>query len=235
MDARDGSNQGRRRWPLYLRITLGAGAGVALGLSIGPSPLVGGLGLGSLADLGMLVVRALKLIATPLIFFSVLDAVLSSDVRPRSAGRLFAISAVNACVALLIAVGCAQIFQSGRGQFPGLHPEPRTAAATAAEPPAAHGSGFLPESVIEPFRQNSALGVAILAVALAVALRVLRSRGSEEARQVELVATLGRTGQRACVTILGWLIELIPFAVAGVLARARGFRRCAVSPRSRGR
>lgn len=61
MEALVTSSRGRRRWPLYVRVTLGAAAGIALGSLVGPQPIVGGLGLGSLAEAGMLVVRALKL------------------------------------------------------------------------------------------------------------------------------------------------------------------------------
>ncbi|HEV8547683.1 MAG TPA: cation:dicarboxylase symporter family transporter [Polyangiaceae bacterium] len=224
MDAPATTRPARKKWPLYLRVTLGAAIGIALGRLMGPRPIAGTLGLDALAEAGTLVVRALKLVATPLIFFSVLDAVLSSEVRPRSAWRLFAISGMNAAVALLIALGCARWLGSGRGQFALLGAAPlkpsAVAAVAAASDVAVRGSSFLPDSLIEPFRQNNALSVAILGVAFALAFRVVERRGAEEARQVAFIAAVGRVSKQACLAVLGWLVELVPFAVAGVLAAA---------------
>ena len=219
MDASDRTH-GRRKLPLYLRVLLGALIGAAAGRLLGPGPLLFGHGIGTLAEAGMLVVRVLKLVATPLILFSVLDAVLSSEVRAKSATRLLTISAINALVAIFIALGCAWGLESGRGQFPELNSAPRGTPAPAlpASSAAAGSSAFLPENLIEPFRQNSVLGVALLAVAFAIALRAIRGRGRDEARQVSLVAGLARAGQQACLKLLGWVIELLPFAVAVVIA-----------------
>jgi Na+/H+-dicarboxylate symporter len=209
-------------------VALGAAVGIALGLWLGPGPTRFGFDATSLSDVGLLVVRVLKLLATPLILFSVLDAMLSSEVRLKSARTLFGISAVNALVALTIALGCASWLESGRGQFPSLRAEAGEHATVTGEArvsafklPQPALAALLPENVIEPLRENSVIAVVLLAVTFGLALRAVRARGgATEAAQVEAVAVLSKAGLRGCSVALGWVIEAVPFAVAGVLAGA---------------
>src|SRR6476659_9797652 len=58
------------RLPLYVRVLIGVGLGIAVGAAFGAYEFTNDLG-----DLGLLVIRALKMLAVPLVFFAVIDAI----------------------------------------------------------------------------------------------------------------------------------------------------------------
>jgi Na+/H+-dicarboxylate symporter len=230
MDTLRHSSSKGRQLPLYLRVALGGAIGIVLGYWLGPEPHALGLGAQTLAEAGMLVVRILKLLATPLIFFCVLDAVLTAEIPTRKAWTLVGISAVNALVAVLIALGCARCLDSGRGKFAGLR-EYATHADAGSMASAVGGSlapqavrpslsALLPENLVDPFRQNNVIAVVLLGVLIALALRAVQKRGTPQAAHVEIVAAISRAALQAWLVLLGWVIRLIPLAVAGVLAGA---------------
>ena len=68
------SSRTRRHWPLYVRILIG----VALGAIVGA---IWHDKVKSLGEIGMLVIRLLKALATPLILFAVLDAFMRTPHR----------------------------------------------------------------------------------------------------------------------------------------------------------
>src|SRR5205823_13376611 len=94
--ADDNSPQsGQRILPLYVRILIGAAAGVAVGVVFRERA-------GPLSEIGLLVIRLLKALATPLILFAVLDAFLRTRIPARKGAILVAISLMNAVVAIVI-------------------------------------------------------------------------------------------------------------------------------------
>src|SRR5262245_29688277 len=80
-------------------VVLGAGVGFALGNRAS-----------ALGEIGILLIRILKTLATPLVFFTVVNAIASSRIQMRSGVRLLLISGVNAAVAGLIALGVVGVF-----------------------------------------------------------------------------------------------------------------------------
>jgi DAACS family dicarboxylate/amino acid:cation (Na+ or H+) symporter len=92
--------------PLYLRILAGVGVGVALALLFGPR-------VQPLGDVGMLVIQLLKTLATPLIFFAILDAFARTHIAGRQAARLVATSTVNAAVAIALGLGVSHLLRAG--------------------------------------------------------------------------------------------------------------------------
>src|SRR5438874_739210 len=71
----------------------------------------------------------------------------------------------------------------------------------------------IPGSLLAPLVENNVIGVIIVAIAFGIALRRLRNNRdiSPAARAVELFFD-------AIVVVLHWVIDLIPFAVFGVIA-----------------
>jgi len=214
----------RKPWPLYVRVLAGVAAGVLVGEACGTRPVISGVGTEALGVLGLLVIRVLKALATPLIFFAVLDALLRTRV-PRAKGiALLAISTVNALVAVGIGLGLAHLLHSGTGAFARV-----LAGAERSPGPARSGGGLkalasiVPESIVEPFRSNSVIAVVMLALLVGLALRRTRERGSEDERRGIAVLSAGiHAALRACTRLLEWVIETLPFAVAGVIASLVG-------------
>src|SRR5579872_6746980 len=89
----------RKNWwvrtPLYIRILVGVALGTVTGLLLHADAKPFG-------DVGKLVVTLLKTLATPLIFFAVIDAFLRTHISAKNGVRLVALSTTNAVVAVII-------------------------------------------------------------------------------------------------------------------------------------
>jgi Na+/H+-dicarboxylate symporter len=172
----------------------------------------------------LVVIRVLKALATPLIFFAVLDGLLRTRV-PRAKGlALLVISTANAVVAVAIGLGIAHLLHSGRGSFASA-----LAGVDRSPGPAETAGGFralassVPESIVEPFQSNNVIAVVLLALLVGLALRRTQERGSEEEQRGVAVLAAGiHAALRACTRLLEWVIETLPFAVAGVIASLVG-------------
>ncbi|MES2201248.1 MAG: dicarboxylate/amino acid:cation symporter [candidate division FCPU426 bacterium] len=206
--------------PLYQRILVGVAAGLLAGLILHARAAV-------LGDLGMLVIRLLKALATPLILFAVLDAFLRTQIPGRKGMALIGISLMNAVVALAIGLGVAHFVGAGRS-WQG-RPELSAAFSTVAPAKPAEGpapslnlldniAGYVPENLVDPFRKNQVISVVLLAVLLGLALRRLKDSGTD----IEALEKFVNHGFKVMVQLLEWVILLLPFAVFGVVAKVSG-------------
>src|SRR5262249_5486986 len=146
------------RLPLYVRVLVGVGLGIAVGAAFGAYEFTNDLG-----DLGLLVVRALKMLAVPLVFFAVIDAIVRTEVSFRMGGRLIIICLINVTVAFAIGLTLMNLFHPGdawQGHIgeltgrPGLHAVKQAPAGTTLSP-IANLSRWIPESVAQPFSENN--------------------------------------------------------------------------------
>lgn len=208
-----------RRVPLYLRILAGVGVGVILALTLGRR-------VQALGDVGMLVIQLLKALASPLIFFAVLDAFARTHIPGRQALRLVAISSLNAAVAIALGLGVAHAVNAGGSLAPAIRAATshETVAAqahpSASLDPLANLAGHVPDSVVAPFARNAVISVVLLAVLLGLALRGLLASSDDETRRAgERVAAAAHAGLALFARALHLVVELIPFAVLGVVAK----------------
>ena len=86
--------------PLSARVVLGVAVGVTLGAIFRTDTWLGALTNADLGALGMLVIRMLKALATPLILFAILDSVFKTSLSRASGLRLAAVCVVNVLVAM---------------------------------------------------------------------------------------------------------------------------------------
>jgi DAACS family dicarboxylate/amino acid:cation (Na+ or H+) symporter len=211
----------RPHLPLSLLLGVALALGLATGVLLGPAAK-------PLGALGPLVVKLLKCLATPLIFFAVADALLKTDVRPRSGLKLLAISTTNALVAAAIALTLVNALPLGKA----VQLETLAQASTAAKAPepldaTKVAEAFVPSSVLEPFVANNALGAVVLSLLLGAALKRLRDSG----RAPDECATLERAvsgGMKVLALVLEWVVRLVPIAAFGVVAAAVGEKGLAV-------
>ncbi|HEY4220559.1 MAG TPA: cation:dicarboxylase symporter family transporter, partial [Myxococcota bacterium] len=94
--------------PLSARVLAGVAIGVALGAAFGEKNA-------PLGEAGLLVIRLLKALAAPLIFFSVVDALLRTNIAAKKGAILIVISIVNASVATGIGFGVGELFEPEPG------------------------------------------------------------------------------------------------------------------------
>lgn len=212
-----------KRLPLAARVVLAVGLGATLGAIAGHTPFLGSFGCEQLGDLGMLVIRALKALAIPLVLFAIIDGVGSANLSLRSGGRLLVICLSNAAVALVIGLALVNGLRPGdasRAQLAALlsaGPAVITAPASASPSLLKTLQGLVPESLAAPFLENGVLPVVLLSVVLGLSLR--KQRETDEGRAL---ATLVRGGLRLFTQVLSWVVALVPLAVFGIVAQVVG-------------
>lgn len=204
------------RFPIHVQI------GIAMGLGLLAGPALGAEAV-QLGEIGKLVIQLIKAAAAPLLFLSIVNAILKTEIKRGAAARLFFWAAVNASIALLIGLALSNFFKPGRTLAHFVKPNPALLKAYAEKKleliPTL--SSFVPSSLVTPFAENLVLTIVLIALLLGFGLRRARSEqlaaGSHAFRALEDgVETLLRVME----LVLGWIIKLIPFAVFGVVAKA---------------
>ena len=209
------------RFPLSARIVVAVVLGIVAARVLGPRAAV-------LGDVGMLVIRVLKALATPLILFAVLDAFARTEIPGRQAARLFGLSTLNALVAIVLGLGVAHTINAGarwRGHLTELLGPAHATAARAHEgaaptlDPLTNLGRMIPESVVEPFLKNQVISAVLIAVALGVALRSLkRAADPNLAAAIATWESFAHGGLALFSGVLHGVVKLVPFAVFGVVA-----------------
>jgi Na+/H+-dicarboxylate symporter len=218
------------RFPLWARVLVGVGVGVALGVVFRQEPWLFGYRNADLGPIGMLVVRLLKAFATPLVFVSIVDAFLKTPISARSGARLLAVCAVNVSVAMTIGLLILDGLRPGDrwvGRLDALAgaltPTKGPAAAEATLDPLKNLAGFVPESVVAPFADNLVLSVVLLAVLVGASAREARDHAGAEAQAgFAALEHLVDAGQRVTASVLMRVATWMPFAVAFIVADVVG-------------
>jgi DAACS family dicarboxylate/amino acid:cation (Na+ or H+) symporter len=207
-----------QRFPLHLQIVVAIGVGLVVGPLLGKA--AGGLG-----EIGTVVISLIKAAATPLLFLSIVNAILKTQLHGRSALRLLFWAFLNASIALTLGLVLSNLLQPGRSLVGFAKQDPALTGSYASRKIdlLATLKSTIPTSVVAPFVDNLVLSIVILALLLGFGLRRVRKE-QEEAGASEFRAVEDGVGTLLRVTeiVLGWVIRLIPFAVFGVVARSVG-------------
>jgi Na+/H+-dicarboxylate symporter len=226
----------KSKLPLSIQVLLGVATGALLGILFGTEPYLWGLLKNeTLGQLGMLVIRLLKTLATPLIFFAILDAFIHCDISLKHGGRLFAICGVNLLVAMLIGLTIMNVFTPGEswsGHIQELSATLPEAATTSIKKipegvtlnPLKNFAGYIPENIIEPFVKNNVISLILLALFTGSALRYVKRHPhfEDDHAGFELLEKLITAGYHLVMQMLGWVILVIPVAIVGVVAQVVG-------------
>lgn len=196
------------RTPLYLRIIGALVVGILAGLVLGN-------GAASLSIPAKLVLRLLGALAPPLILLAVVRALIHTEIRGRLGARLIGLLVLNTLVAIAIGLAVANTLKPG--QWAKLAPPEAHDSNKAAVSPVQQFLDNVPKSLFGPLGDDGkVIGVIFIAVAFGVALRRSRDRPIANVKDAIEVAF------DAIITILHWVIEIIPFAVFGVIASIVG-------------
>ncbi len=216
--------------PLYLRVLIGVALGTLCGLAFGEGEIVLGLTNRHLGDLGLLVIRLLRAMAIPLIFFGVVDAFVRTDISGRQGLKLVAICGVNVTVAFLIGMTLINTFKPGEAWKDRLADIEAAVGGVARKAPEGTSldpmknlSGYVPANLIDPFQKDNGnvISVVFLAILIGISLRRLISKHGRDSAVFRL-ADLAQGGFETLVAVLAMIIQAIPFAVFGVLAQVIG-------------
>jgi DAACS family dicarboxylate/amino acid:cation (Na+ or H+) symporter len=192
-------------------MVLGMGAGVIFGQSLVP-----------LGVAGKLFIQLIKVMAVPLVFFSIVDALITTKITWLSARKLLLVVLVNTSIALLIGLSLSNLVK------PGAYFERSVATLPGGEPPKIESidlgkvlSSVVPTSIVAPFAENNVISVVLLALLLGTALRQHLAMGKADYELVQ-AERLIRTILSVWSSGLMLLVRLVPIAVFCVTARTVG-------------
>lgn len=222
--------------PLSVQVVIGVAAGTLLGVLFGAEPYLWGLLKNeTLGQLGMLVIRLLKTLATPLIFLAILDAFIHTEIKFRHGRQLLGICGVNLTVAMLIGLTIMNVFTPGESWSnhieelsSQLHSEAaKTSLKTAPEAmtlnPLKNIAGYIPENIIDPFIKNNIIAVILLALLAGGAIRYLKHHSYVgDNTGIHLLEKLITACYHVLLQMLSWVILAIPLAISGVVAQVVG-------------
>lgn len=222
--------------PLYLRVLGGVIVGIVLGLVFGPRPILFGATTADLGRLGMLVIKLLKALAVPLVFFAILDAFVKTDISWKKGVRLLLICAFNASVALVLGLSIMNTFQPGRhfgdvlaavssanGKASGPAHELIAASQKASLGLIDNLSGYVPKSLVDPFSENSVITIVLLGLLVGTALRRARRRAAVgDGPDIRTLEHGIESIYAVLIEALDIIVRTVPFAVLGVVADVVG-------------
>jgi Na+/H+-dicarboxylate symporter len=216
-------------FPLSFQVLIAVLAGAVLGVVFGQESYLNGLRNEQLGQLGLWVVWALKTLAVPLIFFAILDSLIRASLPLRQGAKLIAICLINVSVAMLIGLTIMNLWQPGKSWHGHvedlLHVVPGTslkATFTPSEHPVADLLAYIPRTVADPFGSNNIIGIVLLALTLGLALRWARTKSGQAGGFLDHVAWTIERVYGWLVTVLWWVILVVPLAVFGVVASIVG-------------
>jgi Na+/H+-dicarboxylate symporter len=201
--------------PLTTKILIGMVVGIGVGLVAGPA--TAGLGV-----VGKLFIQLIKVMAVPLVFFSIVDALISTRITWGAARKLLTVVVINTSLALVIGLLLSNLME------PGTYFERSVSAIEGVQAPRVDSidfgkvlSSIVPASVVAPFAENNVIAVVLLALLLATALRQHLTAGRADYELVQ-AERLIRTILSVWNSGLMLLVRLVPFAVFCVTARTVG-------------
>ncbi|WP_437201332.1 dicarboxylate/amino acid:cation symporter [Planctomicrobium sp. SH664] len=225
------------RLPLYIRVILGVIFGAILGFTFQQREILWGWTNADSGQVAGLYVQLLTALATPLVFFAIVDAFVRTSITRRQGGKMFVICVMNIIAAFAVGLTILNVWQPGKAwssQFqqveaaetPGGIPVEGPEAKDGLEVPSLEAGkdlslspldlvrSHIPKSILQPFTENMVLAVAMLAICIGGAMRALKHAGDAEVQQS--MAALDQVIV-ACFQIvlklLLWLIEFAPIAI----------------------
>lgn len=203
---------------LTAQITFAMLLGGVAGILLGPN-------LDFLGELGKLIIQLIKAAAIPLVFFAIIDAALSTNMNLKSAPKFVLIILINSFFATLAGLLLSNYFQAGTRLNIDFETIDKTAQKSALITKkyniAEILAGYLPESFIEPFAQNSVIGVVIISILIGSSARYLKNKGMQ-LEGIHAFESLITVGLKIFEIILIWIVRLVPLAVFGVMCKTVG-------------
>jgi Na+/H+-dicarboxylate symporter len=205
--------------PLYLQIIIALCLAIVVGLVLGGGQVSPELRttIGHLALPSTLILKALRTLATPLILLAVLHSFMTAEIPGRSGRKLSLLLITNTLAAIVIGLGVANVMQPGRWG--------KVAIATAAPSsksldPWGLLNDMVPDSIVKPLVDNNVLQLIFVALAFGIILRGIKAKqvaqGEVDYKPIEQTISVLFD---AVVGILHWVIQWVPLAVFGIVAK----------------
>jgi Na+/H+-dicarboxylate symporter len=206
--------------PLYLQIVIALIIAVIVGILLGAgSPIWDKETIDHLALPCTLILKALRTLATPLIFLAILHTFLTAEIPSKSGRKLSILLITNTLVAIAIGLLVANVLRPGAGGQ-ALATTPTTKTALKQLDPWGLVADIIPDSVIKPLVDNNVISLIFVALAFGIVLRAIKTeqinKGKDDYRSIE--QGIGVLFE-AVINILHWVIALVPIAVFGIVSK----------------
>ena len=214
--------QGRLWLKVIVALLLGAGLGIILNPNTGLISEALSQRLSSWLNLpGEIFMKLVQMVMVPLVFASIITGLVSnaSDKLKSFGLGLFLYFVFTTLIAICIGVAIAFIFNPGTymrasGGFPGLSetiPSQSSAAPEMLNIPESI-SNLIPVNPLESMLSGEMLSIVIFTIIVGIAITQL-----ETAAMTPLVRLI-ESIQKICMIVVGWAMQLVPYAVFGLMA-----------------
>ena len=207
--------------PLYLQIVAALIVAVIVGVLLGAgNPILEKDVIKHLALPCDLILKALRTLATPLIFLAILNTFLTAEIPSRSGRKLSILLITNTVVAIAIGLFVANVLRPGVGGQALAVSQGSNKSPIKQLDPWGLLSDLIPDSVLKPLVDNNVISLIFVALAFGIVLRAIKTE-QQHRNQDEYVAierTIGILFD-AVIRILHWVIALVPIAVFGIVAK----------------
>ncbi len=206
--------------PLYGQIIIALIIAIIVGILLGAgSPILDKETIEHLALPCTLILKALRTLATPLIFLAILHTFLTADIPSRSGRKLSVLLMTNTLVAIGIGLFVANVLRPGDGGS-ALATAQSTKPAVKQLDPWGLLADIIPDSVLKPLVDNNVISLIFVALAFAIVLRAIKTEQVRLGQQDYLSIEQGiGTLFDAVIRILHWVIALVPIAVFGIVSK----------------
>jgi len=218
----------RIKIPLSLQVLLSVAAGVITGVIFKTNPIIGTITVDDLGKLGLVVVRFLKTLAVPLIFFAVFDSMNKSNLNKKHGLGLIGISFLNVSVAMSIGLLLINFFRPGEyltNHLSHLIQQFSSNASTTAPQKLdilTSLTNYIPENFLDPFLKGNVISVVFLALLLGLSMRFLKNSD-------KILPTVLHSATHAVelcydifLTLLMGVTKIIPLAAFGLISQVVG-------------
>jgi Na+/H+-dicarboxylate symporter len=206
--------------PLYLQIVIALIIAVIVGVALGAGqPIWSKEVIEHLALPCTLILKALRTLATPLIFLAILHTFITAEIPSKSGRKLSILLITNTVVAIAIGLLVANVLRPGAmGQA--LATAPTTKSTLKQLDPWGLVADIIPDSVVKPLVDNNVISLIFVALAFGIVLRAIKTEQVNHDKHDYLPIEQGiGTLFEAVIRILHWVIALVPIAVFGIVSK----------------
>ena len=195
--------------PLYVRILIAMMLGLVTGLLLGEHASF-------LEVPSRVILQLLAALAPPLILIAVVHVLMTTQISGRTAGRLAGLLLLNTTVAIAIGLTVANVMKPGTWSKLERPEAPASKESTTVSPVDLLIQN-VPKSILGPLSdKQNIIGVIFIAVAFGIALRGVKSK------PVNNVQDFVEIGYQVVLTMLHWIIQVVPIGVFAIVAKVVG-------------
>jgi Na+/H+-dicarboxylate symporter len=206
--------------PLYVQIIIALIIAVIVGVVLGAGqPIWSKEVIEHLALPCTLILKALRTLATPLIFLAILHTFMTAEIPSKSGRKLSILLITNTLVAIAIGLVVANVLRPGAmGQA--LATAPTTKSTLKQLDPWGLVADIIPDSVVKPLVDNNVISLIFVALAFGIVLRAIKTEQvrKDQHEYLPIEQGIGILFE-AVIRILHWVIALVPIAVFGIVSK----------------